>query len=37
MRDGDYDLAVFLAEQDARLYLKSVILEMVGEAQDLQY
>ncbi len=31
LRDGDYDLAVFLAEQRAQLYLKSVILEAVGE------
>ncbi|ADI32020.1 HEPN domain-containing protein [Staphylothermus hellenicus] len=28
---GDYDLAVFFAEQAAQLYSKSVILELTGE------
>ena len=31
LRDGDYDLAVFLAEQAVQLYIKSVILEVLGE------
>lgn len=31
MRSGDYDLAAFLAEQSAQLFLKSVILELTGE------
>jgi len=31
LRSRDYDLAAFLAEQSVQLYLKSVILELVGE------
>jgi len=31
LKSGDYDLAVFLAEQAVQLYLKSIILELTGE------
>ena len=31
LKDGDYDLACFMAEQSAQLYLKAVILEISGE------
>ena len=31
LKSRDYDLAAFLAEQSAQLYLKSVILELTGE------
>ena len=29
--DGDYDIAAFMSDQAAQLYLKSVILELTGE------
>lgn len=31
LTDGDYDIAAFMADQAAQLYLKSVILESTGE------
>jgi len=31
LSSGDYDIAVFLADQSIQLYLKSVILEISGE------
>ncbi len=31
LREGDYDLAVFLAEQAAQLYVKQAILKLTGE------
>ncbi|HDI75574.1 MAG: DNA-binding protein [Thermoprotei archaeon] len=31
LSSGDYDLASFLAEQAAQLYLKSILLEITGE------
>lgn len=31
LAEGALDLAAFLAEQSAQLYLKSVVLELVGE------
>lgn len=31
LNSGDYDLAAFLSEQSAQLYLKSVLLEKTGD------
>ncbi len=31
LREGDYDIAAFMAEQAVQLYLKSVIFELTGE------
>lgn len=31
LNSGDYDLAAFLSEQSAQLYLKSVLLEKIGD------
>lgn len=31
LREGDYDIAAFMADQSVQLYLKSVILELTGE------
>ncbi|MEM3081112.1 MAG: HEPN domain-containing protein [Nitrososphaerota archaeon] len=31
LREGDYDIAAFMADQAVQLYLKSVIFELTGE------
>ena len=31
LNSGDYDLAVFLAEQSVQLHLKSILLEKIGD------
>jgi HEPN domain-containing protein len=31
LADGNYDIAAFMAEQASQLYVKSVILEQIGE------